>query len=258
MQILDLFVCLCPYYGSGLGEYDWSPRLGGCVAIFIGHRTYVLLQALHAIIPVSIIVVTTVWTFLSTRGFLKKHLKRQQSSLNADNFRVQKQIYSVKIKNLIGIFGTLLVFNFLSWMPYILVSLVGVAVGLDKVPNQVYATGFVLLLFSNVSNPIIQTYFRKDLLNALRKVLCLQPVTEDGVVTETSFASSLKRRLSSSVLLGGNAIRNWKENSNTAIKSTSRANVESPATTSTDDKTGNHNIRLDSIANINSQIDSAS
>ena len=196
---------LAPYYGSGLGEYNWSPRLGGCLAIFLGHRTYVLLQALHALVPISVIVVTSVWTLLSTRGFLKKHLKRQESTLNAKGFKVQKHIYSVRVKNLIGIFGTLLLFNFLSWMPYVIVSLIGVVIGLDKIPTQVYACGFILFLFSNVSNPLIQTYFRKDLLYSLRKTFCSYKDEHGTVESSVVSTRTLKRRLtsSSSITIGG-------------------------------------------------------
>jgi len=202
---------MAPYYGPGLGEYDWSPRLGGCSPIFPGNRIYVLLQALHALIPLTIIIVTTLWTFLSTRGFLRKHLKRQKSSLNTEDFRVQKEIYSERVKNLIGIFGTLLLFNFLSWLPYIAVSLVGVAVGLEKVPNQVYAAGFVLFIFSNVSNPVIQTYFRKELLETLRKTFCFYTATATSRTLESSASvATLKSKVSSSILV--RAVRGGSRN----------------------------------------------
>ena len=224
---------MTPYYGPGLGEYDWSPRIGGCSPIFLGNRIYVLLQALHALIPLTIIVVTSLWTFLSTHGFLRKHLNRQKTTLNNEGLKVQKQIYAERVKNLIGIFGTLLLFNFLSWLPYIVVSLVGFAVGLERVPNQVYATGFVLFIFSNVSNPVIQTYFRKDLLNSLKKMFCLY--TAESGAPESSFSATLRSKLSSSTLVkirsSGNVSASGQKNRSNSVRKMSH--VDSGITVST-------------------------
>ncbi len=98
--------------------------------------------------------------------------------LSAEGYQVQKDIYNVRVKNLIGIFGSLLLFNFISWMPYVIISLIGLGIGLDKIPNQVYSSAFVILLFTNVSTPIIQIYFRKDLVDALKKMLICKPPSQ--------------------------------------------------------------------------------
>jgi len=162
--VIDLVIALAPYYSNSIGEYDWSRRLGSCFPIFLGHRTYVLLQAIHAIVPLTVITITTLWTFIFTRNYMRRNLGRQQSVLNAESYKEQREIYESRVKNMIGIFGALLLFTLLSWAPYIVVSLIGVVIGLDRIPNQVYACNFVIFLFSYVSNPIVQMYFRKDLL----------------------------------------------------------------------------------------------
>ena len=90
--------------------------------------------------------------------------------LNKESFAVQKHIYSTKFKNLIGIFGTLLLFNALAWVPLILTGITAIIIGFNKVPIQLYATTFVLFLTNNVSSPIIQSYFRKDLFNSLKRI----------------------------------------------------------------------------------------
>ena len=169
-----------PYYNPILGEYGWSRRVGGCSPLFAGHRLYVLLQALHSLIPLSIIGVTSVWTFIFTHGFLKKHLQSQKTILNTASFEERKHIYSVQTMNLIGIFGSLLLFNFLSWIPFLAISAVGLGIGFWKIPNAVYASGYILFLFSNVSNPIVQTYFRKDLIDTLKRAICKWKVTEEA------------------------------------------------------------------------------
>ena len=118
-----------------------------------------------SLIPLGIIIVSSLWTLAFTRGFLRKNLRRHQQNLNASNFKVQEHIYSARVKNLIGIFGILILFNALSWSPYIVASCIGIIVGTEDIPREVYATAFVLFLFNNVSNPVIQICFRKDLLN---------------------------------------------------------------------------------------------
>ena len=65
----------------------------------------------------------------------------------------------------------LLVFNVLTVAPYITISIVGPIIGLDRVPLQIYTAVFVFFLFSNVTNPIIQAYFRKDLFDTIKKYL---------------------------------------------------------------------------------------
>lgn len=130
-----------------------------------------IILSIFSIIPFTIISVTSIWTFLFTHGFLRKNLRRHKRTLNAENLEAQKHIYSERVRNLIGIFGMLLLFNVLTLSPFLVASIVGLIVGLDRVPRQVYASVFVLLLFNNVSNPIIQAYFRKDLLDTLKKYL---------------------------------------------------------------------------------------
>jgi len=165
-------VSLAPFYDPLLGEYGWSPRVGSCSPLFNGHRIYVLMQSVHSLIPLTIIVVTSLGTFLFTRGFLKNHLNLQKSVLNSSSYVEQKHIYSVQVKNLIGIFGCLLLFNFISWTPFLGISAAGVGIGFQKIPNAVYAASYLLFMFSNVSNPMIQTYFRKDLVDTLKIVFC--------------------------------------------------------------------------------------
>ena len=162
-----------PYYDPTFGEYGWSNRVGGCLPLFEEHKLYVLLQALHSLIPLSIIAITSTWTFAFTRGFLKMNLKRQKTMLSTASFVEQKHIYSVQVKNLIGIFGSLFLFSFLSWIPFLLISAVGLGIGFQNIPDPVYAGGYILFHFSNVSNPIIQTYFRKDLSDSLKAILCM-------------------------------------------------------------------------------------
>ncbi len=216
LKVIDLLSSLAPYYGDGVGDYDWSRRLGSCFAIFVGHRTYVLLQAIHALIPLSTIVITTIWTFVFTRGFLRKNLKRQRTMLSIEGYQVQKNIYNIRVKNLIGIFGSLMLFNFISWMPYVIVSLIGLGIGLDKIPNQIYSAAFVIFLFTNVSNPIIQIYFRKDLVDILKKIpfvrYVFQKISDEERITQIESGTTKTSKVQSDCLVVDHRCDNGHQN----------------------------------------------
>ena len=91
----------------------------------------------------------------------------------------QKHVYMRRLRNLISIFGTLLLANILSFSPYAVVSFIGYGVGFEAIPSPVFATVLVFLLLNNTASAIIQSYFRRDLkeaiisgLKKMKKCLC--------------------------------------------------------------------------------------
>ena len=87
--------------------------------------------------------ITTVWTFVFTHGFLKKSLQlRRQGTHTSD---VEKHIYLQKVR--VGIFGALLIANSLSWIPYF-ISIFYTLIGdkLNKIPEEIDPTLFILSL----------------------------------------------------------------------------------------------------------------
>ena len=94
---------LTPYYGPGLGTYNRSGIIGGCGPIANeGNVDLLLVITVHLSIVLTIIVITSLWTFLFTFGFLKKTLKRHEAMLNSENLDIQKHLYTKRVKNLIG------------------------------------------------------------------------------------------------------------------------------------------------------------
>ena len=63
----------------------------------------------------------------------------------------------------------LLIFSVVTFSPYIIASLVGLIVGLENVPLEIYTTALILFLLNNVTNSIIQSYFRRDLRDCIAK-----------------------------------------------------------------------------------------
>ena len=147
----------------GLGEYGFSPAIASCIPIWDGNTGYVIYVTTESTIPFGIIFVTTIWTFLFTRRFIRRRYQHQRSiSVESINV-VHKQDYNHRMRNLFGIFGMLLLANAISFLPFISLSIVGTFVGFASIPAPLYATAFMLFLLSNVTNPLVQSYFRREL-----------------------------------------------------------------------------------------------
>ena len=145
---------------------------------------------------------TTLWTYIFTRNFIKQDFERRQNmSNNKEHQQYEKSVYNVRIRNLIGIFGMLLLFNVITFSPYIIASIIGLIVGLDKIPSSIYSSVLILFLLNNVTNSIIQSYFRRDLRETI-----------------TKFSKKLK------LFLGGSKLGKRKRSSLRVSKSTEKQN----------------------------------
>ena len=139
--------------------------------IWVGQRGYVIYFSLLSTVPFTIIIVTTAWTYVFTRNFLKKDFERRRAMSNGGQDQIhEKSVYSVRIRNLIGIFGMLLLFNLITFSPYVVTSIIGLIVGLKKIPPWAYALSLILFLLNNVTNSLIQSYFRRDLRDTIVKL----------------------------------------------------------------------------------------
>lgn len=154
-----------PFFG--MGEHSFGPSVASCVPIWVGHTGYVIYFSLESTIPLGIIILTAIWTFVFTGKFFKEDYQRRKEGTAQQNMMHQRDVYNRRVRNLFGIFGTLLFVNVIAFFPYITISIVGFAIGFDNVPDAVYATVFAMFLFSNVANPLVQSYFRKDLWDAV-------------------------------------------------------------------------------------------
>ena len=149
----------------GLGAYDFSPSIASCVPIWSGNTGYVIYITVESLIPLTIILVTTIWTFLFTRNFVKGRYEDQRAASveNICSAQTIKHDYDRRLCSLFGIFGMLLLVNAVSFLPFMSLSIVGFFVGFTSLPAPLYATVFILFLLNNVTNPLVQSYFRRDL-----------------------------------------------------------------------------------------------
>lgn len=150
----------------GLGQYAFASSSASCLPVWAGNRDYVIYVLVVSTLPLGIIVVTTLWTFIFTRSFIRNHYRSSGHNEEEEG----NSVYNTKIRKVFGIFGSLLVVNVISFGPYILISVVGFFVGFGNIPLPAYTTVVVLYLLSNVTIPLVQSLFRRDLKESLSKL----------------------------------------------------------------------------------------
>ena len=149
----------------GVAVIAFLPDLFTCsVSLVERNIIYVIVNLVVAPIPIIIIIVTSVWTFLFTRNFIKSdYQQRMQSIRNKDAEDYQRNIYNRRLTKLIGIFGMLLIVNTISIVPMVTIGIIAKFVGFHNIPDPIYGIVLVIFFLNNISNPIIQCFFRPEL-----------------------------------------------------------------------------------------------
>ena len=162
---IAIFVALyaaLPFYG--IGVFTFSPIVFTCGSSWEGQRLRFIISLLVGAIPTVTIIITSGWTFLFTRRFIKSdYRQRKQSIRTKDGSEYQKNLYERRMKKLFGIFGMLLIVNTISVLPYVLVGIIGSIVGYRKIPDPIYGIILFLYFLNNIGNPMVQCYFRPEL-----------------------------------------------------------------------------------------------
>ena len=143
--------------------------LAMCVPIESTSKEYAIGLTIIFLIPLIIMIITSSWTFIFTKLYLKKTLQRQRSTLSRSDIDVQESVYNVKVLKLVGIFGALFFFNFVSFVPFFILTFTDVATS-ESVSVHASAAVLIFFLLSNVTNPLIQSYFRRDLKDSVVKI----------------------------------------------------------------------------------------
>ena len=131
-----------------------------------------LINSIITVAPVITIAVTTVWTFISTRRFIRNDHQQRVDAIGTQEeaVEIENGLYTRRIKNLFGIFSLLLISQIISNLPLAII-IAGSAGGYnDKLPSWYVYCAILLLNFGCISNPAIQCYFRKDLTDAIKNV----------------------------------------------------------------------------------------
>ena len=175
-----------------LGKFEFLPYICSCFPEWT--RPFQIYFSLILIIPYTIIIATSSWTFIHTKRFItRRHNENMVASLSVERQEIRQTIYNHKIFNLIGIFGTLLIVNLVSLAPYFIVSIVGPIVGFRNIPPVVLASTLVFYLLHSFTSAVVQSYFRQDLRHAfitVMKRICCQRHSNNFQINQESNISS--------------------------------------------------------------------
>ena len=129
-----------------------------------------------------------------------KDLRRRTETLPREDLKIQKSVYNIRVRKLFGIFTALFFFNFISVTPFFISIIVLLATG--NVPPRALTAVLILYLVSNVSNPLIQSYFRKDLKDSIvkytKKMLFCYDFKEESDTARSSHHASNSNSFSQS------------------------------------------------------------
>ena len=139
-----------PLYG--LGRFEFVDTYGTCVFAFENEVAFsIYIFTVCSCFIVSIIVTST-WTFCYIKKYLKKRSDRKTSNSE----------YNSQKRNLIGLFGTLIIIHILCYSLLIITSAIGSFIFL---PYHLYTAAFVILSLITTLSPLAQAYFRTDVRN---------------------------------------------------------------------------------------------
>ena len=150
-----------------LGRFQFSVSNGFCLPLVDPNEqlVYSIFMPLIFGILFSCIVVTSIWTCCSTHGFMSRALERRASE-RSNELEVEN-IYASKKRQIIGIFGALLLTNTITFAPFLIVSILAIFI---RPPTVTWSIALVCGCLCTVGNPLVQVLFRQDIKMALKKL----------------------------------------------------------------------------------------
>ena len=140
--------------GSGIA-YWYVATLGACNALTIS-RAMAVIRFLVILILLSIIVITSVWTFCFTRKFM-----------NNQSMIVGESVYASKKKRLFGIFGSMLLVYGICFIPGAFLSSF---IAILDAPDTLIISSLVFFILALVLSPVVQSYFRPEIKSVIVRI----------------------------------------------------------------------------------------
>ena len=144
-----------PLYG--LGRFQFRVSNGFCMPMWQPQSYYFIYVLLIFSILYSCTVLMTIWTCCSTYNYFKRAAERRSGT---NVFNSEENIYTSKKREVIGIFGVLVLTNAISFLPSLGAL---IAARFVYIPDEVYALIIVCVLLATIGNPLVQVLFREDI-----------------------------------------------------------------------------------------------
>lgn len=170
--IIAILIALPPVFGFGQNEFNRN--FGACLPRFTGINPlsgissffYAAFVAVEALIPIIVLAFTNVWTYRLVSKFFKRNITRRRTFRGKGSGTDEERKYHSQQRQLIKVFGALLISNIISWTPVLVVVVI---VSFTVLPGEIYIFGWICYLSSPVVHPIIESFFVKDLRYQIRR-----------------------------------------------------------------------------------------
>ena len=159
------------------GNYDYEYKYSTCMPLAKDNIVYSTIYFIFIFILVGSIIVTTIWTLCFTRKYLRDKATGPVPTKGSN-------IYASQQRRIIRLFGMLILVHLLCYTPALIVVVISL---FTAIPSEAYAAIFILYLLLTSLIPIIQSFFRRDIKEAISKIKpkCLNKIKEARTSTVT-------------------------------------------------------------------------
>lgn len=151
----------------GLGDIDYTKGISTCTPRFqySTHLTkniyYIVMLVLEALVPISVLLITNLWTVcIAQRNILLIYKVTKTKKLwKVCKEEVMQRLNTTKKRKqlrLVVVFGTILIANVITWIPFIIRSFWALAYGSDNLTAASYVFVFLCLISHSFLHPIIE------------------------------------------------------------------------------------------------------
>lgn len=177
----------------GFGEIKFSYTVASCVIILVGsthiapNYYYAMMMLVEILVPVVTLFVLYVWVMCIIRSSLMIKLtvsttKKQKQQKN--NFKVASKTTIHQQRKaqlrLVQLFGAIFTANLVTWLPMIVLALMGAILGSMRIPTLMFSIAYLSFLSETLIHPILEVSLIRDIRLALcelttflRKRICI-------------------------------------------------------------------------------------
>ena len=175
--------CLGFINGSGV-VYQYIDNVGGCY-VYSTSPIPSIFRFSFASLILSIIIITSVWTFCFTRKFI-----------NNQSMIVGESVYASKKKRLFGIFGSMMLVYGIFFTPSIFFATL---LAIVNSPGVLTISALIFFFLVVVLSPVVQAYFRPEINSVIANIVCrkmlkkkLNPATTSSTCNTSSAPLELR------------------------------------------------------------------
>ncbi len=157
---------------AGANEVAFSPVIFSCSPSWKRQLTPRMFVSMifNFLIGIGIVLPTILTCIVTRRFILSDYMMSRTASREVEHH--QKNLYIARIRNLVGIFGMLLLVYSFALVPYLMLAIYRIVFGQNS--EHASAACFLFLISIHASSSTFQSYFRRDLTAALRRIVCLE------------------------------------------------------------------------------------